>query len=236
MVLYSTFNSLLFQDRRNLTISAALHALAVITALAIAQMTPPRVIPALEISATFLVSARPEPPAQPRKMAVPAPSAPRPIPAVPPQSAPTSNSEPKLAQPLGIAETERALTNISATQPAQPNPPTRMEVNDPQPAAKPTVSAETTEPRFDADYLSNPTPQYPSLSRRLGQEGRVLLRVYVDTQGRPQEVHLLQSSRFKRLDEVAIDTVRRWQFIAAMRGGTPVNSWVQVPILFQLRR
>jgi protein TonB len=42
-------------------------------------------------------------------------------------------------------------------------------------------------PRFDAAYLNNPKPSYPPLARRLGEEGRVTLRVHVTPDGLPQK-------------------------------------------------
>lgn len=90
-------------------------------------------------------------------------------------------------------------------------------------------------PRFNADYLDNPAPAYPSLSRRLGEEGRVLLRVQVNAAGAPTQVLLQQSSGHARLDEVASATVRRWQFLPARQGGRPVEAWVTVPIKFSLK-
>ena len=42
--------------------------------------------------------------------------------------------------------------------------------------------------RFDADYLHNPAPAYPAMSRRNGEEGRVQLSVRVSAQGRAEQV------------------------------------------------
>ena len=36
------------------------------------------------------------------------------------------------------------------------------------------------------------------------------------------------------LDDAALQTVRRWRFVPARRGDTPVESWVDVPIIFRL--
>lgn len=89
-------------------------------------------------------------------------------------------------------------------------------------------------PRFDAAYLQNPEPEYPALSQRLGEEGRVLLRVLVSLEGRAEQVELKQSSGFARLDTAAQAAVRRWRFQAARRGAEPVAAWVIVPITFNL--
>lgn len=90
-------------------------------------------------------------------------------------------------------------------------------------------------PRFDADYLENPAPPYPHLSRRLGEEGRVLVRVLVDQEGQPRTVAVDASSGYSRLDNAAMQTVRRWRFIPAKRGERPVSEWVVVPVMFSLR-
>lgn len=102
------------------------------------------------------------------------------------------------------------------------------------PPAPPAPPAPIVLPRFDADYLQNPAPVYPALSRRVGEQGRVLLRVVVGPDGTPQSVELRQSSGSHRLDEAALEAVRRWRFIPARQGNTPVAAAVIVPIVFSL--
>lgn len=112
----------------------------------------------------------------------------------------------------------------------------------PEPKAAPAAAAAPAEPavtqaRFDADYLRNPAPPYPPLSRRLGEEGRVILRVLVTPQGTAEQVEIKTSSGSARLDESARSTVlRSWKFVAAKRGDQPIQSWVQVPIIFKLEQ
>lgn len=91
-------------------------------------------------------------------------------------------------------------------------------------------------PRFDAGYLANPAPDYPMLSRKLGEKGKVLLRVHVTADGRPQEVLLHQSSGYERLDAAASDVLWHWKFVPGQRDGVAVPAWVVVPINFILRR
>ena len=106
--------------------------------------------------------------------------------------------------------------------------------------AKPAPVAPPAEPvslaRFDADYLKNPAPAYPPLSRRMGEEGKVVLRVSVNAQGSADNVEIKASSGSQRLDEAAQKTVRNWKFIPAKRGETAVQSWVLVPIIFKLEQ
>ena len=89
-------------------------------------------------------------------------------------------------------------------------------------------------PRFAAAYLNNPAPAYPSLARRMGDQGKVMLRVNVNTEGRAQDVQVRTSSGFPRLDETALNTVKQWRFVPARQGDQPVSAWVLVPIVFRL--
>jgi protein TonB len=97
-----------------------------------------------------------------------------------------------------------------------------------------TLGGGDSQARFDADYLRNPKPPYPPISRRMHEEGRVVLRVLVTADGGAGDVELRASSGSARLDEAALHTVRQWKFIPARRDQTPVQSWVLVPITFRL--
>ncbi len=108
------------------------------------------------------------------------------------------------------------------------------------PDTKPTAAAvggeTTTSARFDADYLHNPAPQYPPVSQRRGEEGKVILRVSVTPQGIVESIEIKTSSGSSRLDEAAANTVKHWKFIPAKRGEMSVQSWVLVPIIFKLEQ
>lgn len=104
------------------------------------------------------------------------------------------------------------------------------------PAAAPAPPVEAVvPPSFNAAYLNNPPPTYPGASRRTGEQGRVVLRVFVSEEGLPSEVQVRTSSGFSRLDEAASQTVKQWRFVPARRGKTPIGAWVLVPISFSLR-
>ena len=91
-------------------------------------------------------------------------------------------------------------------------------------------------PNFNATYLDNPAPLYPPLARRSGEQGRVVLRVLVTPNGAAEAVELRTSSGSARLDQAAIETVKRWRFVAARQGDQNVAAWVLVPITFSLER
>lgn len=102
-------------------------------------------------------------------------------------------------------------------------------VNTSQVAAEPVYQ----EP-VNAAYLNNPQPVYPSASRRAEETGKVVLRVYVDKEGAVAQIGVHKSSGFSRLDNAALETVKRWRFTPAKRGNEPVAGWVNVPITFKL--
>ena len=93
----------------------------------------------------------------------------------------------------------------------------------------------TLAPSFEAEYLHNPAPLYPSLSRELGEQGRVLLRVLVAADGGVLKIELHHGSGFDRLDRAATHAVSSWRFIPAKSDGRSVSAWVIVPIVFSLR-
>ena len=98
----------------------------------------------------------------------------------------------------------------------------------------PAASVGPSEPRFNADYLNNPRPRYPAISKRLNESGKVLLRVRVSAEGLPVAVNLVQSSNFPRLDEAARQAVSQWRFVPARLGNVAVDAEVVVPIVFRL--
>jgi len=158
-------------------------------------------------------------------------------------------AQPQAERPAQPRPLERRIARKArpAKQPAprisEPSPPPAPLAETPAPAApaapvaaapQPAPAVPLSEPVFDAAYLENPSPSYPSMSRRLHEQGRVILRVLVNAAGRADEVQLRASSGHSRLDDTARDTVKRWRFVPARRGAEPVPAWVLVPISFSL--
>lgn len=85
-----------------------------------------------------------------------------------------------------------------------------------------------------ARYRDTPRPDYPESARRAGREGRVLLRILVDAQGRSKQVEINSSSGSEALDHAAAETIKRWHFYPARYGDQPVESWLRIPIEFSL--
>ena len=198
-------------DYRALGIAAALHAAAIAWAWVVLDETAERDVDSRPMMA-FIVASPREAPAEK---------------ALPPV---VRRPEPRRAQ------------GLIATVPDRPGP-ADLSADDVRPreqaapaAVEQAAPAAVTQPRFDADYLNNPKPAYPSMSKRLGEEGQVLLRVLVGQEGGAEQIQVLRSSGFARLDEAAQAAVSRWRFIPAKVGNDATTAWVQVPVTFELRR
>ena len=80
----------------------------------------------------------------------------------------------------------------------------------------------------------NPRPAYPPRAVRGGIEGRVLLTVEVLPSGEVADVGVEETSGHPILDRAALEAVRRWRFMPALRLGVPVRARVLVPVAFSL--
>ncbi|MBI3374820.1 MAG: energy transducer TonB [Betaproteobacteria bacterium] len=151
---------------------------------------------------------------------------PKPMPVV---KQPIRKIEPLPPQPI-LATTEPTPVPARFDAPA----PAPTPAAPPAPVAAAPPPAPAIPPNFTADYLNNPAPSYPALSRRMGEEGKVVLRVFVNQQGLPTQVQIRTSSGFSRLDDISLETVKQWKFMPARRGEQPIGAWVLVPISFSL--
>ena len=61
------------------------------------------------------------------------------------------------------------------------------------------------------------------------------MKVHVLANGKPDNVSVVTSSGKDVLDDEAVRTVKKWSFVPAMRGTTPIDGWVTVPISFNLQ-
>ncbi|NML61416.1 energy transducer TonB [Massilia sp. RP-1-19] len=97
----------------------------------------------------------------------------------------------------------------------------------PQPGGPKTISS-------GVEYIQAPQPVYPSQSRRMGEQGKVVLRVLVNEKGQPDQVLVQHSSGSSRLDEAGRQAALRALFKPHVEDGRPVAVFVIVPLNFQL--
>ena len=155
--------------------------------------------------------------------------------------APIVTPEPVQALPKPLPQVVRTPASVKipvrdVVRKVTPQP--LMAASPQQPAAENPISTPIAPSviavRYDADYLNNPAPVYPMLSRRRGEQGKVLLLVQVSAQGMAENVEIQEGSGYQRLDSAALEAVKRWRFVPARRGEEAVAASVVVPILFRL--
>ncbi len=84
-------------------------------------------------------------------------------------------------------------------------------------------------------FKTPPTPpSYPSMARRRGLEGTVVIEVSLDALGLQTELRIQKSSGNPLLDSSAVNAVRNWRFLPHQLEGLAIASRVQIPVRFKL--
>jgi protein TonB len=161
---------------------------------------------------------RPKPTPRPIPKPVPQPVAHRRPDPPPSEPEPTPMAEP---EPSAEPADEQPLVETDADDPADPGLFSRQEHG----------AVQESVPLYDL----NPPPVYPRVARRRNFQGTVLLDVRVTAQGTVAEVKVARSSGYSVLDQSALSSVRNWRFEPARQGSRPFETWVQVPVRFELR-
>ncbi len=84
------------------------------------------------------------------------------------------------------------------------------------------------------EYIQAPQPVYPAMSKRMGEQGKVVLRILINEKGLPDQVLVQTSSGSTRLDEAGRQAALRALFKPHMEDGRAVAVYVIVPLNFQL--
>jgi protein TonB len=131
---------------------------------------------------------------------------------------------------------------------APPPPPPKPKAPPPRPQAAPAAEAppqqasaapaHSAAPKTvsvsEVAKLSGPIPVYPMRSRRAGETGVAMVRVFIDISGQPAQVLIQTSSGHPALDEAALSAVRAWRFRPYAEGGVPQAVRVVIPVKFEL--
>ena len=209
--------------------SARLAGLSVVLALhgaLLYSLWHDRVLPPPAEATTLFVDLLTDPPKLERPK--PDPPKPRPIKRERPVQPPP---------PQQLAAQTPVVLPSDPVAPAPPPLPPRVEV-----PAEPVLPAPPPKPVGPAVLsgelaLTCPDrapPSYPAISRRLGEEGKVVLRVELDETGQVDRATIKISSGYARLDEAALATVKRWRCSPASRDGAAVRAVAIQPFNFVL--
>lgn len=159
----------------------------------------------------------------------PPPPSPAPRPLTRPTPAPVIAAAPSPA-PAPAAMEAPAPAPVPVPAEAPPSPPAPPA----PPAPPPPPPAPKLIPATAVQYLAPPPVAVPLASRRLGESGTVLLKVWVDTRGLPRQVQLHKSSGFARLDAQAQEAMRLARFKPQTDNGVAIEWIVIAPIQYEL--
>ncbi|HXJ01838.1 MAG TPA: energy transducer TonB [Micropepsaceae bacterium] len=156
------------------------------------------------------------------------------IPPPPPPPQPTIEA-PRLtetAPPIIEVPLEPAGPNaITPTQTLPQTVPERPAASEP-PASPPTIVITPAR----AIAWTHTIPDYPAISRRLGEQGTLRLKLAIAADGTVSDARVEASSGYQRLDEAAVQWVKtHWRYEPAMQGTKPMPSSALAEVTFKLK-
>jgi protein TonB len=151
------------------------------------------------------------------------------------------------------ATPQKEKSTVSRPTPVKPTEKKRPELT-PTPMTTTTgsLAAPTQEPSLPASSLggsstgdpktisisqaqcSVPEPFYPNLSRRMSEEGKTMVRLFINESGTVEKVALAQSSGIQRLDQAALDAGMRVRCKPFIEFGKAIKVTAIQPYIFRL--
>ncbi|NUZ04460.1 energy transducer TonB [Piscinibacter koreensis] len=191
------------------------------------------VVEAAPIFVSLIAPPAPPPPKVVPPPPVPQPPRPRPQRVEPRPPPPTViAAAPSPAPAPFVVPAPPPLPEPSAPAPAPAPPPAPPA----PPAPPPPPPAPKVIPASAVQYLVRPVPEYPRLSQRNGETGRVMIDVLIEAEGPPKTVRLAASSGFSRLDNAALEAVRKARFKPHFENGQTTAVWATIPLEFELEK
>ncbi|WP_444787191.1 energy transducer TonB [Rheinheimera sp. NSM] len=177
--------------------------------------------------------------------AKPAPSQPTPAEPEPDRPPPT----PTAVKPVSVKSAEPDSAVTKTILPAEPTTRQHERVIQAEPAPQPPGAAApgaaakdsaaasavpVSAPVLNATAHYNAPPHYPRLSRKLREQGTVVLQLTVLASGKVADVTVQQSSGYARLDQAALLAVQHWRYQPAQRGGEAIDHRYRQRVEFSL--
>lgn len=161
-----------------------------------------------------------------------------PPPPPPAEAPPSAPSHPQIMVPPPLVEMPPVLPQLVV--PAPPDQtlspvPASLPVPSIVGVAAPAPSSLVQGGDLGAKMIAGRPPRYPLESRRKREQGTVLLMLTLALDGSVESVAISRSSGFARLDDAALDAVRRWRWNPVIQGGEPVRvrGVVEIPFLLK---
>lgn len=160
---------------------------------------------------------------KPEPEAITPPPPPKPKPKPEPKPKPKPQPKPKPVEKPVLKEAPAAAPSGKAAAPAVPKAPAK-----PVDPNRPRVIGRV-------DYMGKrPMPQYPRMSQRRGEQGRVLIRVLIAADGSVLNASVQQSSGHDRLDQSALKAARSARFKPYTENGIAYKALADIPFDFVL--
>jgi protein TonB len=160
---------------------------------------------------------------------------------VPKKPKPAMKPDPTPTPPVPRVQEPSAPVELASAKSVMENPPpVSQDMEEETPTPETSESPERQAPAAMLTsalplYKRNPAPKYPRAARRRGYEGKVILDVLVNRDGKVEALTVSQSSGHAILDKAALEAVATWLFSPALRGEERVAMWIKVPIRFDLQ-
>ena len=160
------------------------------------------------------------------------------------QQAPATPPKPK-EEPKKKTVEDKTSPKLSPTQ--TQNTPTQKNESSPQSqlqnaAVAPATSGGASGTPIQTDigklivvFQPDADQYYPSFSKRTGEQGTVVVRLIISETGEVEDIAILQSSTFPRLDRAATDIGRRYRFKPFLVNGSPQRISTNLLIKFNLK-
>jgi protein TonB len=123
-----------------------------------------------------------------------------------------------------------------------PTPQNKSETTIPNTTVAPSTSGGASGTPIQTDigklvvvYQPDADAYYPSFSKRSGEQGDVVVKLIIDESGNVEEVAMLKSSTFPRLDRAATEIGKRYRFKPFLVNGSPARISTNLLIKFNLK-
>jgi periplasmic protein TonB len=183
---------------------------------------------------------------------VPLSPVPQPRPAPKPKPVPVLRDRPLKAEPplpVRVEEKTPVVPEKAWVEPAVPTGNPAAKVTAADPTGRPAGEAKIWNPGGGSrggmpggsggpdnypHFLHREMPVYPAAARRMGREGKVVLRLFIDEAGKLLDVEVVESSGFE-FTRSAVEAVKKSTYQPALEKGRPVPSRAMLPVLFVLK-
>ena len=162
---------------------------------------------------------------------------PQPPAAQPPKPKPEQKQKPIVEKSVEKSTPQPQQSSIPPQQPESKSEPQAQNA-----AVAPSTSGGASGTPIQTDigklvvvYQPDADAYYPSFSKRSGEQGTAIVRLIIDETGSVEDVALLQSSSFPRLDRAASEIGRRYRFKPYLVNGSPQRISTNLLIKFNLK-